>query len=66
MFQIEYSRYIQMKTWDGFMIPLPFSRVDITSLPLEFIDAEDITALEPERQRMEQLLQQVTDSPRKT
>ena len=47
------------------MIPLPFSRVDITSLPLEFIDAEDITALEPERQRMEQLLQPVTDSPRK-
>lgn len=60
MFQIEYSRFIRMKTWDGFMIPLPFSRVDITSLPLEFINAEDVTALEPERQRLEQLLQPAT------
>ena len=61
MIQVEYSRCVRLRTWDEFMIPLPFSRVDITSLPLEFIEAEDATALEPERLRIEKLLQPVTE-----
>ena len=27
---VEYSRCWQLKSWDGFMIPKPFSRADIT------------------------------------
>lgn len=26
----KFSRYFRMKTWDGFIIPLPFSRVSVT------------------------------------
>jgi Kdo2-lipid IVA 3' secondary acyltransferase len=26
---VEYSRCLRLKSWDGFMIPLPFSRVDV-------------------------------------
>ncbi len=27
---VEYSRCVRLRSWDGFMIPLPFSRVDVT------------------------------------
>lgn len=27
---VEYSRFVRLRSWDGFMIPLPFSRVDVT------------------------------------
>ncbi len=27
---VEYSRCVRLKSWDRFMIPLPFSRVDVT------------------------------------
>ena len=27
---VEYSRCVRLKSWDGFMIPLPFSRVKVT------------------------------------
>ncbi len=27
---VEYSRCVRLRSWDGFMIPLPFSRVDLT------------------------------------
>ena len=55
--QVEYSRSIRLRTWDGFAIPLPFSRVDLTLLPLEFIEGTDPSALEAERRRVEKLMQ---------
>lgn len=56
--RIEYSRCIRLKSWDRFMIPLPFSRVDVTvggliSIPKTASDAE----FENERARLETLLQ---------
>jgi lysophospholipid acyltransferase (LPLAT)-like uncharacterized protein len=33
-FLIEYSRCWRLKSWDGFAIPKPFSRVTVTLLPL--------------------------------
>jgi lysophospholipid acyltransferase (LPLAT)-like uncharacterized protein len=54
--RVEYSRCVRLRTWDGFMIPLPFSRVDVTMLPLEFIEAAGAAALESERARIEKLM----------
>ena len=51
---VEYSRCIRLKSWDGFMIPLPFSRVDITLGPLVEIAATHSDAeFEAERLRIE-------------
>jgi lysophospholipid acyltransferase (LPLAT)-like uncharacterized protein len=33
-FLIEYSRYWRLRSWDGFAVPKPFSRVTVTLLPL--------------------------------
>jgi lysophospholipid acyltransferase (LPLAT)-like uncharacterized protein len=33
-FLIEYSSYWRLRSWDGFAIPKPFSRVTVTLLPL--------------------------------
>lgn len=56
MFRVDYSRCVQLRTWDGFMIPLPFSRVNVTLSPLEFVKAEEDAALEAERVRIEKLM----------
>ncbi|HLB33801.1 MAG TPA: DUF374 domain-containing protein [Chthoniobacterales bacterium] len=53
-----HARYhcaFRLKTWDSFAIPLPFSRIDITTDPYITIDST-LTNLEPERLRIEQLL----------
>ncbi len=52
---IEYSRALRLKSWDRFMIPLPFSRVHVTFDEIIFVppDAEP----EAERQRIETLMQ---------
>ena len=34
---IEYSGYWRLKSWDGFAIPKPFSRVTVTLLPLTMV-----------------------------
>jgi len=57
MVQVKYSRCVRLRTWDGFMIPLPFSRVDVTMLPLEFVEMEDSSGLESERERVERMMQ---------
>jgi hypothetical protein len=31
---IEYSSYWRLKSWDGFAIPKPFSKVEVTIMPL--------------------------------
>jgi lysophospholipid acyltransferase (LPLAT)-like uncharacterized protein len=60
--RVVYSRYWELKSWDRFRIPKPFSRVDITILPLETIDATpDPEAFETARQRLEAILRDPAD-----
>jgi lysophospholipid acyltransferase (LPLAT)-like uncharacterized protein len=55
---IYYARHWSLKSWDAFQIPKPFSRVDITLLPLETITATPTPeAFEQERARLESLMQ---------
>jgi lysophospholipid acyltransferase (LPLAT)-like uncharacterized protein len=56
---VTYSRFWQLKSWDGFQIPKPFARVDITFLASEAV-AETSTpeAFEGERARIESILRQ--------
>jgi lysophospholipid acyltransferase (LPLAT)-like uncharacterized protein len=57
--QLEYSRYIRFKSWDGFAIPLPFARVQIGIGDPQWINAscaED--DLETQRRVLEQIMTQ--------
>jgi lysophospholipid acyltransferase (LPLAT)-like uncharacterized protein len=54
---VEYSRFVQVGRWDGFMIPLPFARVDVTigapeTIPPTTTDED----FEKERLRIQQVL----------
>lgn len=52
---IEYSRAVRLKSWDRFMIPLPFSRVRVLfAEPLHVAPEADVEA---ERERIEKALQ---------
>lgn len=53
--RIEYSRAVRLKSWDRFMIPLPFSKVRIVCDELIFVPPEVDT--EAERARIEQIMQ---------
>jgi lysophospholipid acyltransferase (LPLAT)-like uncharacterized protein len=54
---VSYSRYWQLKSWDAFQIPKPFSRVDVTLLPLETIPETDTAeAFEAQRARPEKIM----------
>jgi len=58
---VRYGRHLQMPTWDGFCIPFPFSRIDITIGPYEKIGpTESDEAFENERMRIETLLRDGT------
>lgn len=58
---VEYSRCIRLKSWDGFMIPLPFSRAEITLGPPQRIAPTDSgQAFEAERLRIEKIMQPAT------
>jgi len=52
---IEYSRAVRLKSWDRFMIPLPFAKVRVICDELIFV-APDADA-EAERARIEQIMQ---------
>jgi lysophospholipid acyltransferase (LPLAT)-like uncharacterized protein len=56
--RVEYARCIRFKSWDGYMVPLPFSRIDMTLGPLERV-APDATGerFEAERLRIEKVMQ---------
>lgn len=58
----KFSRCIQMKTWDGFIIPLPFSTISVTVDDEIFVPAE-LTNEEFEalRQRVETTLKNETN-----
>ena len=57
---VEYSRCIRLKSWDRFMIPLPFSRVEFTFGAVQHIPpTETNEAFEAERLKLEKILQPV-------
>ena len=52
-----FGRYLRLRTWDGFTIPLPFSRVEVTLDPeLRFAETRDEAAFEAQREKMESVL----------
>jgi len=54
---IGYSSYWELKSWDAFRIPKPFSRVDVVFGPLYEVDpASTDAAFETERERLQTLL----------
>ena len=59
---VHFSRAATVRSWDGFRIPLPFSRLDITLAPYEIIPPTPTPeAFEAERQRIETLLKNEAD-----
>jgi hypothetical protein len=53
----QFSRYFQMKTWDGFIIPLPFSTVSINvGTPIRIPAEASHTEFEFERNQLEEIL----------
>jgi len=58
---VEYSRCIRFNSWDRFMVPLPFSRVDIHFGKIHHIP-ENLTKeeFEAERARIENVMQPAT------
>ena len=58
---VEYSRCVRFKSWDGFMVPLPFARVDVTLGALQRVGpTETNEEFEAERLRIEKIMQPVT------
>jgi Kdo2-lipid IVA 3' secondary acyltransferase len=54
---VEYARCFRFKSWDGFMIPVPFSRVEVTYGELvHVIRTHGDTEFEAERLRCEQAM----------
>ena len=52
--RVRYSSCWRLKSWDQFMIPRPFARVDLTLAPLHRVpETPDDTAFETERARLE-------------
>jgi lysophospholipid acyltransferase (LPLAT)-like uncharacterized protein len=57
--RVVYSRAIHLKSWDGFMIPLPFARVDVVfDTPIDFGAVKDNAGFESERVRLETVLRE--------
>jgi lysophospholipid acyltransferase (LPLAT)-like uncharacterized protein len=53
----QFSRCFQMKTWDGFIIPLPFSTVSINvGIPIRIPAEANHTEFECERNQLEEIL----------
>ena len=58
---IEYGRCIRFKSWDGFMLPLPFSKVEVTFAKPESIPSDfTLDQFEEARQRVERIMKPVT------
>jgi len=54
---VEYSHCLRLRTWDRFMIPLPFSRVTFRALPLFHVSPGCAgEALEARRRELESLM----------
>jgi len=60
--RIRYSRKLELKSWDGFQIPLPFARVDVVLDELvHFEDVQTNEQFEAARARLETLLRKDID-----
>ena len=58
---VEFSHCIRFNSWDRFMVPLPFSRINMTFGKLEFVAATGTEEeFEAERMRLEKLMQPQT------
>jgi len=58
----QFSRCFQMKTWDGFIIPLPFSSVSINvGSPIRIREEATHTEFEFERNKLEEILKHGAD-----
>jgi len=58
----KFSHCIQLKSWDGFRIPLPFSRIEVTASPYETVPATATDEeFETQRQRIESILNNEID-----
>jgi len=54
---VDYHNYWELKSWDRFRIPKPFSKVVVTLAPYETIDSDiDDKTFEAERLRIEKIL----------
>lgn len=54
---VEYQNFWQLKSWDQFRVPKPFSKVRVTLMPYESIDPTiDDETFELERLRIEKIL----------
>ncbi len=56
-----YARYKQFGSWDGFMLPRPFTRALIRAAQPFRVDASPSDDLEPYRLRLEKILKDLTD-----
>lgn len=60
--RVHYASYWRLKSWDGFMIPKPFSRVDVTFLPFETVLPTDhADDFEAERNRIASIFREEQD-----
>jgi lysophospholipid acyltransferase (LPLAT)-like uncharacterized protein len=52
---VEYSAFWRFKSWDGFAVPKPFSKVTVTALPLIDIEASETEAAFEEKRKQVEL-----------
>lgn len=52
---VEYSAFWRFKSWDGFAVPRPFSKVTVTALPLIDIEASETEAAFEEKRKQVEL-----------
>lgn len=61
---VNFTRFVTLKSWDRFMIPIPFSRVDVTFAPLEYVKpTESAEEFEAERLRIEKIMNEGRRDP---
>jgi lysophospholipid acyltransferase (LPLAT)-like uncharacterized protein len=57
-----FSRAFRMKTWDGFNVPLPFSRVEVNVSPMIYVPKDmDAAGFEGIRKQVEEVLRDGAD-----
>ncbi|HEV2706327.1 MAG TPA: lysophospholipid acyltransferase family protein [Pyrinomonadaceae bacterium] len=62
-FTVEPARYIEVKSWDGFRVPLPFTRATVRiGAPLHVPADADDAALEHLRDQLQRALEQLSGS----
>ena len=61
LLSFSYSKAIRLKSWDEFVIPLPFSRVEVQTRILPNAELFKDRDLEQATQRVEKLLSEMTD-----